>query len=57
MSTILNAPPPPQNLLFPQKQGIPIEDVSVDVATQKDAISVQAAPVNGEKNEVSVSSQ
>jgi hypothetical protein len=60
LSTVLNAPPPPQNLLFPQKEGIPVEDVSVNVeaAEPKEAVSVQAAtPTSEEKGEVSVSNQ
>ncbi|MGQ9530332.1 MAG: hypothetical protein ACUVQX_02470 [Candidatus Bathycorpusculaceae bacterium] len=34
LSTILNVPPPPQDLLFSRKEGIPIEDVGVKVATE-----------------------
>jgi hypothetical protein len=42
MSTILNAPPPPQDLLFSHKEGIP-EDVSVEVsADTAEAVTVQA---------------
>lgn len=44
LSTILDAPPPPQNLLFPQKQGVPVEDVSVEVGTAAaNVVTVQAA--------------
>jgi hypothetical protein len=62
LSTLLNAPPPPQNLLFPQKEGVPVEDISVDVeAAPKETVSVQAAPPSEEsseeKSEVSVSNQ
>jgi hypothetical protein len=62
MSTVLNAAPPPQNLLFPQKEGVPMEDISVDVeAAPKETVSVQAAPPSEEpseeKSEVSVSNQ
>jgi hypothetical protein len=32
LSTILNAPPPPQDLLFPHREGVPVEDVSVEMA-------------------------
>jgi hypothetical protein len=56
LSAVLNAPPPPQNLLFPQKEGVPIEDVSVDMAADaKDAVSVQADTTQGESGEVAVS--
>jgi hypothetical protein len=52
MSTILNAPPPPQDLLFSHKEGIP-EDVSVEVsADTAEAVSVQAE-TGGETSEVS----
>lgn len=59
LSTVLNATPPPQNLLFPRKEGIPVEDISVDVeAAPKEALSVQVAPPQSEeKGEVSVSNQ
>jgi hypothetical protein len=56
MSTILNAPPPPQDLLFSHKEGIP-EDVSVEVATQTaEAVAVQAE-TGEETSEVSVSTK
>jgi hypothetical protein len=56
MSTILNAPPPPQDLLFPHKEGIP-EDVSVEVATETaDAVAVHAE-TGAETSEVSVSTK
>jgi hypothetical protein len=54
LSTILNAPPPPQDLLFPRKQGVPVEDISVEVATTE-AVAVQAE--TGEVSEVSVSNK
>ncbi|NWG11669.1 hypothetical protein HXY33_08020 [Candidatus Bathyarchaeota archaeon] len=63
VSTVLNAPPPPQNLLFPQKEGVPVGEISVDVeAAPKETVSVQAAPPpseesSEEKSEVSVSNQ
>jgi hypothetical protein len=42
MSTILNAPPPPQDLLFSHREGVP-QDVSVEVATETtEAVTVQA---------------
>jgi len=41
LSTILNAPQPPQNLLFSRKEGVPVEDVSVEVEAS-DAVAVQA---------------
>jgi len=34
LSTVLNAPQPPYNLLFPQREGVPVEDVSVEVAAE-----------------------
>jgi len=56
MSTILNAPPPPQDLLFSHREGIP-EDVSVEVATQTaEAVTVQAE-TGEETSEVSVSTK
>jgi hypothetical protein len=56
MSTILNAPPPPQDLLFSHREGIP-EDVSVEVATDTaDAVTVQAE-TGEETSEVSVSTK
>jgi len=43
LSTILNAPPPPQDLLFSHREGVPFEDVSVEVAAEvADAVTVQA---------------
>jgi hypothetical protein len=42
MSTILNAPPPPQDLLFSHREGVP-QDVNVEVATDTtEAVTVQA---------------
>jgi hypothetical protein len=42
LSTILNTPPPPQDLLFQSKQqGMPIEDVNVEVAGATDLVKVQ----------------
>jgi len=56
LSTILNAPPPPHDLLFPHKEGVPVEDVSVQVAAEaSEAVTVQAATGSTETNEVSVS--
>jgi hypothetical protein len=55
LSTILNAPPPPQDLLFPYKQGIPVEDVSVQVEAT-DTVTVQAG-TGEEASRVSVSSK
>lgn len=59
LSTVLNAPSPPQNLFVPQREGIPLGDISVDVeAAPKETVSVQAAPPpSEEKSEVSVSNQ
>jgi hypothetical protein len=56
MSTILNAPPPPQDLLFSHREGIP-EDVSVEVGTETaGAVAVQAE-TGEEPSEVSVSTK
>jgi hypothetical protein len=44
LSTILNAPPPPQDLLFPNKKGVPAEDVSVEMTAEPEqGVTVQAA--------------
>jgi len=43
LSTILNVPPPPQNLLFSRKEGIPVEDVTVKIAPEAaESVEVQA---------------
>jgi len=43
MSTVLNAPPPPGDLLFPHREGVPMEDVNVEVATERaDGVTIQA---------------
>ena len=43
LSTILNVPPPPQDLLFPHKEGIPVEDVTVKIAPEAaESVEVQA---------------
>ena len=56
MSTILNAPPPPQDLLFSHREGIP-EDVSVEVSTDTaEAVTVQAE-TGEETSEVSAPSK
>lgn len=34
LSTILNVPPPPQDLLFSRKEGIPVEDVTLKIAPE-----------------------
>lgn len=57
LSTILNTPPPPQNLLFPQKEGIPTEDINVDMGgVAKEAITIQTETGSQETGEVSASS-
>lgn len=54
LSTILNSPPPPYDLLFPHKEGVPVEDVSVEMATETaDAVVVQA-DTKVESSEVNV---
>jgi hypothetical protein len=56
MSTILNAPPPPQDLLFSHREGV-LEDVSVEVATDTaEAVTVQAG-TGEETREVSAPSK
>jgi len=58
LSTILNAPPPPQDLLFPHREGVPMGDVSVEVAPEAtDTVTVQAETGSGETNEISVSNK
>jgi hypothetical protein len=58
LSTILNAPPPPQDLLFPHREGVPVRDVSVEEAeAAADAVTVQADTENAEKDEVKVSTK
>ena len=43
LSTILNVPPPPQDLLFSRKEGIPVEDVTVKIAPEAaESVKVQA---------------
>lgn len=55
MSTILNAPSPPQDLLFSRKEGIPVEDVDVEIgAESSDTVTVQTE-IDEEKSEVSIS--
>lgn len=49
LSTILDAPPPPYDLLFPKKQGIPREEVSVEIG-ETEAVGVEVGA-----EEVSVS--
>jgi len=57
LSTILSAPPPPQDLLFPQRRGVPVEDINVDVeAGAPDVVTVQAE-TEEEPSGVSVSSK
>jgi hypothetical protein len=57
LSTILNAPPPPHDLLFSHKEGVPVEGVSVEVATETaEAVAVQAE-TGEETSGVSVSTK
>jgi hypothetical protein len=43
LSTILNVPPPPLDLLFSHKEGIPVEDVTVKIAAEAaESVEVQA---------------
>jgi hypothetical protein len=56
LSTILNVPPPPQDLLFSKKEGVPIEDVTVEMEAATEAADVQVQ--TGEQtSEVSVSNK
>jgi hypothetical protein len=59
LSTILNTPPPPQDLLGPQQQVSPIEDVTVTVDAKTEesaqAATPQAETANEEKNTPSAS--
>ncbi|MEM3699336.1 MAG: hypothetical protein QXL57_00480 [Candidatus Bathyarchaeia archaeon] len=42
LSTILNVPPPPHDLLFSHKEGIPVEDVTVKIAPEAtESVEVQ----------------
>jgi hypothetical protein len=53
LSTLLNSPPPPYELLFPHKEGVP-DDVTVKMATEAaDALVVQA-DTKAENSEVNV---
>lgn len=53
MSTILNTPPPPNDLLHSDKQTSPVEGVSVEVGTEdtEDGVTVEAATEPEEKTE------
>jgi len=54
MSTILNTPPPPNDLLHSDKQASPVEGVSVEVGTEdteEDGVTVEAATEPEEKAE------
>jgi len=44
LSTILNSPPPPQDLLFPHREGVPVEDVSVEMAAEATEVVAAQAP-------------
>jgi len=58
LSSVLNAPPPPQGLLFSHKEGVPIGDVNVEVEREaSEPVTVQAATENEEPNEISVSNK
>jgi len=54
LSTILNAPPPPHDLLFPHREGVPVEDVSMEAeATEaREGITLQTtAEIETEEEE------
>lgn len=55
LSTILNAPPPPQDLLFGGRSEASAEGINVDVEVAPEAVSVQAEVTSGEGNEAKVS--
>lgn len=57
LSTILNAPPPPYDLLFSHREGVPVEDVSVEVAAEVTEAVAAQAETEEETSEVSVSSK
>ena len=58
MSTILNTPPPPQDLFFSGKKGIPVEDISVEVgAKAPEGVTVQVDTSNERTNEASVTNK
>lgn len=46
LSSVMNTPPPPQNLLVPPKQGAPNDDVTVEVGVDtnrsSDGVTIQA---------------
>jgi len=46
LSTILNSPPPPQDLLFPAKRGPPVQDINVQLSGENvqvsEGITIQA---------------
>jgi hypothetical protein len=49
LSTILNVPPPPGDLLFPHRQGVPAEDVSVELGTEaEETTSTEPSAEEGE---------
>lgn len=53
MSTIMNTPPPPNDLLHSDKQASPVEGVSVEVGIEdtEDGVTVEAATEPEEKTE------
>jgi hypothetical protein len=56
LSTILNFTPPPYDLLFSHKEGVP-EDVSVEMATEAANAVVVQADTKVESNEVNLPSK
>lgn len=48
LSTILNVPPPPHDLLFSEKEGIPTEDITVEPETTK-AIAEKPTEESGQE--------
>jgi hypothetical protein len=58
MSTILNSPPPQNDLLHSDEQTTPMEGVSVEMGTEEDkeeeGITIEAAPSSEEKAETVV---
>jgi hypothetical protein len=55
MSTILNVAPPPQDLLFSGKRGIPVEGVSVEVeAKASEGVTIQADTTGNQTKDANV---
>ena len=58
LSTVLDAPSPPQDLLFSHREGVPVGDINVEVAAETadnvtEGITIQAAGAEPESEEAS----